>query len=111
MKIEFLVKSPDFQKLREEAEEEHGEGYEEAIDLNKILSGEGIKKIPITYRPYAIDMADIAVFGKEDDEHVEVRTSTGGFSLRIDYDIFKQIYTTATGIGIRSLNDFKLTRL
>lgn len=110
MKIEFLVKSPDFQRLREQEEEEHGEGYEESLDLNKLLTGEGLKKIPITYRPYAIEMKDILTFGKEDDQHVDLRTSSGAFSIKIDYDVFKQIYTTATGDGVRSLRDFKIVR-
>lgn len=111
MRIEFQIKAPDFQKMREEMEEEHGEGYEEALDLNKILSGEQpMKKIPITYKRWALELGDISHFGEEDDEHVEVRTSMGAFSIRIDYDVFKQIYTTATNMGIKTMSDFKLSR-
>jgi len=111
MRIEFLVKSPDFQKMREDEEEKLGEGYEEAIDFSKVLSGEQeLKKIPMTYRRWALELNDIGHFGQEDDDHVEVRTNLGAFSVRIDYDIFKQIYTTATNMGIKTLADFKLSR-
>jgi len=111
MRIEFQVKSPDFQKMREEYEETEGEGFEEGIDINKIISGEqSMKKIPITYRRWPIELNDIGQWGQEDDDHVEVRTTYGSFSLRIDYDVFKQIYQTATATQIKSLADFKLVR-
>lgn len=105
MKIELQIKVIDFKMEDVDPEE---------LKLNRLLGKDDEESVGIetkyTYKPYVLDLRDIAMFGMDDENHTKVMTNIGLFYVKLDYITFCRIYESGTYTQIKRLSDFKLVK-